>query len=93
MIDRTTLVLPLDLKNRAVARARNEGISFAELVRRALEAELASQPKFAAGRQAGDLFLDHLKTFKDDGPTDWSTRVDELLYGALGDEFQRRVPQ
>lgn len=45
-----------------------------------------NQPKSAAGDRTGDPFLDYLKTFKDDGSTDWSTRVDKLLYGALGDE-------
>ena len=91
MPDRTTIVLSPYLKERAVACAREEGISFAEFVRRAVEQKL--EPRRGAGEKTGNSFLDNLVTFEDDGPADLSTRVDEIVYGALEDELRgyRRV--
>lgn len=88
MPDRTTIVLPLDLKERAVSRARAEGISFAEFVRRAVEIQLNVSSKRASEQATGDPFLDHLRIIDDAGPADWSTRVDEVLYGAIDDELR-----
>ena len=80
MPDRTTIVLPPLLKQRAVLRARVQGISFAEFVRRAVEKQVTAPMKGRAKKKTGDPFWDNLKTFDDDGPTDLSTRIDELLY-------------
>ena len=93
MPDRTTIVLPLDLKERAVRRARAEGISFAHLIRRAVESELAGASERSSKQTSGDSFLDNLRIFEDRGPTDWSTRVDEIVYGTIEDELRghRRV--
>ena len=92
MPDRTTIVLPADLKERAVAQARLNGVSFAEFLRTAVEKELASN-KTPSGAKTGDPFLDNLTIYDDGGPTDWSTRVDELVYGVVEDEFRghRRI--
>ena len=76
MPDRTTVVFPPELKQRAVLRARAEGISFGELVRRAVEKQLASASKKSSkvpwksgSRKTGDPFWDNLRTFDDGGPT------------------------
>jgi hypothetical protein len=81
MPDRTTVVLPSGLKERAVARARKQGISFGEFVRRAVENQLTAPIKTHPRKKTGDPFLDNLVTFTDDGPPDLSTRIDEFLYG------------
>jgi hypothetical protein len=52
---RTTIVLPEDLKLRAQERAREEGIPFAELVRKALESQLRA-PRVSA--KEDPLFAD-----------------------------------
>ena len=87
MLDRTTIVMPLPLKAKAVARARQQGISFGEFVRQAVEKQLAASLKSGSkkekteGKKTGDPFWDNLVTFTDDGPADLSTRIDDYLYG------------
>jgi hypothetical protein len=88
MPDRTTVVLPPELKKRAVLRARQQGISFGEYVRRALQDRLAQAPKKVVmipwkkgRRKTGDPFWDNLVTYDDGGPTDMSTRHDDYLAG------------
>ena len=83
MPNRTTIVLPPLLKQRAVLRARVQGISFAEFVRRAVEKQVTAPAKGRSKKKTGDPFWDNLKTFDDDGPPDLSTRIDELLYDDL----------
>jgi hypothetical protein len=83
MPDRTTIVLPPLLKQRAVSQARVQGISFAEFVRRAVEKQVTAPAKGRAKRKTGDPFLDSLVTFDDGGPPDLSTRVDEIVYGDM----------
>jgi hypothetical protein len=84
MPDRTTIVLPPELKRRAVSRARHQGISFGEFVRRAVEKQLTAPAKSRVKRKkTGDPFLDNLVTFDDGGPPDLSTRVDEIVYGDM----------
>jgi hypothetical protein len=85
MPDRTTIVLPPELKRRAVSRARHQGISFGEFVRRAVEKQVA-QPavkivKPPRKRKTGDPFWDNLVFFDDDGPADLSVRHDDYIYG------------
>ena len=80
MPERTTVVLPPPLKQRAVARARAQGISFGELVRRALEKMLTTPPRGTAGKKTGDPFWDNLKVYEG-GPTDLAARHDDYLYG------------
>jgi hypothetical protein len=80
MPERTTVVLPETLKQRAVARAREEGISFGEFVRRAVEKMLAAQPHGGARKKTGDPFWDNLE-FYSDGPEDAAARHDDYLFG------------
>ena len=79
MIERTTVVLPGSLKQRAVARAREQGISFGEFVRRAVEKMLSAPPRGVGKKKTGDPFWDNLETYAG-GPTDVAARHDEYLY-------------
>lgn len=82
MPGRTTIVLPPGLKERAVSRARKQGISFGEFVRRAVVLQLAAPVRARSKKtKTGDPFLDAPMIFEDDGPPDLSTRIDEFLYG------------
>jgi hypothetical protein len=81
MPDRTTVVLPASLKERAVAQAREQKISFGEFVRRAVEKQLATPPR-GKSRKTGDPFWDNLVAYDDDAPADLSVRHDEYLYGS-----------
>ena len=88
MPDRTTVVFPPELKRRAVSRARHQGISFGEFVRRAVEKEMAAPahkitkvPWKRGSGKTGDPFWDNLVVYKDDGPADLSVRHDDYLYG------------
>ena len=83
MPDRTTIVLPSLLKQRAVSLARVQGISFSEFVRRAVEKQVTAPAKGRSKKKTGDPFWDNLKTFDDNGPPDLSTRIDEFLYADL----------
>jgi len=80
MAERTTVTLPSQLKQRAVTRAREQGISFGEFVRQAVEKSLTTPPRGAKRRKTGDPFWDNLKFFKS-GVTDLSVRHDDYLYG------------
>jgi hypothetical protein len=77
---RTTVVLPGPLKERAIARAREQGISFGEFVRRAVEKMLTAPPRGTSRRKTGDPFWDNLEIY-DGGPADASARHDDYLYG------------
>ena len=88
MPDRTTIVMPPELKERALRRAREQKISFGEFVRRAVEHQLLA-PRRGGRAKTGDSYLDNIVTFDDGGPTDMSTRVDDYLYEALEDELRR----
>lgn len=79
MPERTTVVLPPGLKQRAIAEARQQGISFGELVRRALAAALAPTED-RTQRPKGDPFWDNLR-ISHDGPRDAALRHDQYLYG------------
>jgi hypothetical protein len=89
MPERTTIVIPPDLKQKAVACARREGISFGALVRQSLEQRLTPRVNTIRGNKAtGDSFLDRVQVFES-GMTDASSRVDEIVYEALADELRR----
>ncbi len=74
---RTTIMLPPDLKARAQRRAQELGVSFGELMRQALESELAA----SQGRTRGDdpLFADDA-IFSGEAPADLSENHDRYLY-------------
>ena len=80
MIERTTVVLPGPLKQRAVARAREQGISFGEFVRRAVEEMLTAPARGTARKKTGDPFWDNLKIYHG-GRVDLAARHDDYLYG------------
>ena len=73
---RTTILLPDDLRRRAINLARQRGISLAELIRGALEQSLAAGP----ARFADDPFFADRATFEGDGPTDLAVNHDYYLY-------------
>ncbi len=78
-VGRTTVVLPDPLKQRAVARAREQGISFGEFVRRAVEKMLSAPPRGDNRKKTGDPFWDNLEIY-DGGPSDAAARHDHYLY-------------
>jgi hypothetical protein len=81
MPDRTTIVMPAGLKERAITRAREQKISFGEFVRRAVEKQLAAPVNGRSRKKkTGDPFWDNMK-FYDGGPSDVSVRHDDYLYG------------
>lgn len=80
MPDRTTVVFPPALKQRAIARSREQGISFGEFVRRAVESMLVSPVHLGTGQKTGDPFWDNLQAFNH-GPTDLALHHDKYLYG------------
>ena len=79
--------MPAPLKAKAVARARQQGISFGEFVRQAVEKQLAASVKSGAKKEktgkkkTGDPFWDNLVVYDDDGPADLAARHDDYLYG------------
>lgn len=80
MPDRTSIVLPGPLKEQAVARAREQGISFGEFIRRAVENMLTGPPRGKGRKKIGDPFWDNLEIY-DGGPADLAARHDDYLYG------------
>jgi len=79
-VERTTVVLPPRLKELAMERARTQGISFGELVRRALEEQVSTPP---GAKKTGDPFWDNLAVYDTEGPTDVAENHDDYLYGKL----------
>jgi hypothetical protein len=63
-----------------VARAREQGISFGEFVRKAVECMLMTPPRGTSRKKTGDPFWDNLETY-DGGPADVAARHDDYLYG------------
>jgi predicted DNA-binding protein len=71
---RTTILLPDELRRRAINLARQRGISLAELIRGALEEKVAAGP---ASFSDDPFFADHA-TFE--GPGDLADNHDYYLY-------------
>ncbi len=76
-LDRTTIVLPPSLKREAKALARELGISFAKLVRDALEEEIARRRR---ERKGYDPFFDNPAVYRGPVPGDLSRNHDRYLY-------------
>ncbi len=74
---RTTLMLPVELRRRAFARARERGVSFGELIRESLDASLPARPTH---RAEDPLFRDEA-VFGGKAPKDLSSAHDRHLYG------------
>ena len=80
-MNRTTIMLPSDLKTRAVKRARERGLSLGDLVRRTLEQALDQSANAPTTEDA--LFADKT-VFEGDAPDDLSENTDLHLYGEIG---------
>ena len=78
-MQRTTVVIPPRLKQRANTCARAASISFGEFVRRALD-RAVTENSTRRGRQR-DPFLDDRVLFTGAIPADLSGRHDFYLYG------------
>jgi hypothetical protein len=75
MLHRTTVLLPHALKSRAVKAAAEEGVSFGELVRAALELLLMKKQTIAH-----DSFFDDHSFYQGSVPPDFSKNHDDYLY-------------
>ncbi|MCP3963232.1 MAG: hypothetical protein GY719_35780 [bacterium] len=75
---RTTLMLPPELKLQAQQKAREQGISLGEYIRRAIESELSGS---GALRRAADPLFADTAVFTGDAPTDSAAEHDRYLYG------------
>ena len=84
---RTTIVLPERLKRRTVEKARADGISFAEFVRRAVETAV-DEPASKASQRKRHAAIEAIRAFRDDAvpgtPADLAVKIDEYVYGASG---------
>jgi hypothetical protein len=76
---RTTVMLPADLKTRAMRAARAQGISFGELLRRSLEAAVQTPDT----HYEDPVFTDDA-VFEGPAPADVSAEHDGYLYGDSG---------
>lgn len=74
-MNRTTILLPAELRAKASGVARKKGISLGELIRRSLEAAVARD------RGADDPLFADGAVFTGDTPADTAARHDETLYG------------
>jgi hypothetical protein len=72
---RTTIMLPEDLRRRALLRAKQKGVSLGELIRDSLSAAL---PGVTYDALADPLFEDVV--FGGPGPADVSAKHDRYLY-------------
>ena len=74
---RTSILLPPDLRNRADALAKRMGVSFGEVVRRALQALLETSEDAASP----DAFLTDGARYEGSVPPGASVHHDRHLYG------------
>ena len=79
-MQRTTIMLPRDLKQRAAREAQARGVSLGELIREAL-AHLLRTGSHAAGLDP--LIADNV-LYEGPQPDDTAERHDDLLYGPPG---------
>ena len=76
-MQRTTIMLPPELKEKATRRAREKGISLGELLRESLT--IALEAKEASLRKDDPLFADQV-VFDGEAPEDIAERHDRHLY-------------
>ena len=74
-MERTTIMLPPELKARALRRARESGKSLGELMREALEVILREE-----GEKTRDPFFADTAVFEGPAPSDLSANLDHYLY-------------
>lgn len=77
MMQRTTIMLPEDLKAAAEERAHRTRRSLGQLIRDALEKELSLKRK----KGQRDLLLEDIEVYKGKTPRDLASNHDEYLYG------------
>ena len=75
-MNRTTIMLPQDLKHRAFRHARNRGLSLGELIRKSLERWLKGE----AVPAEEDPFWDDQTIYKGRTPRDLAKKHDRYLY-------------
>jgi post-segregation antitoxin (ccd killing protein) len=82
-MNRTTIVLPDELKAQAIKQARAKGISFGALIREAVEKFLAEPAEDASQRSRRQAIAAMLRFGENApaGPHDLSERLDDYLYG------------
>jgi len=76
MKHRTTIMLPPELKRRAIKRAKERGVSFGELVRESLSVILTGAP------DTEDSLLADRAVYRGKTPRDLAAEHDRYLYGA-----------
>ena len=74
---RTTVMIPDDLKNRAVKRADAIGISLGEFIRESLRRNLKSD----SALPFVDSYISDCAVYEGDTPTDLAQNHDKYLYG------------
>jgi hypothetical protein len=84
MVVRTQITLDSDVHRRAKRRAADQGISFAEYVRKTLDRDLGEEPK-------GDIT--EIFGLFDSGAADVSSNVDKHLGDSLWQEHLRETGQ
>lgn len=77
---RTTIMIPEDLKAKALNRASMLGISFGGFVRESIERALKN-PNFQQSGRGEDPFFADDAVFRGDAPDDLALNHDEYLYG------------
>jgi hypothetical protein len=76
-MQRTTIMLPRALKERAAREARSRGVSLGEFIREALSCLLRSDQNAAAQ----DPLMGDTAVYEGPGPEDTAERHDDVLYG------------
>jgi hypothetical protein len=76
-VNRTTIMLPEDLKSKVVRESAALGISLGEFVRGALASALDD----SEGREANDTLLADRATYQETAPKDAADNHDAYLYG------------
>jgi hypothetical protein len=74
---RTTVMIPHELRLKALRQAQARGVSLGELIRDALESVLEQMPK----ADSADPFFADKKRYQGDAPPDLSANHDRHLYG------------
>lgn len=77
-MDRTTIMLPLELKNRASNQAKKMNVSLGQYIREALKKSLETENR--RGVDDDSLFLDNA-VFDGTTPEDLASNHDGYLYG------------
>ena len=82
-MNRTTIVLPDEVKAQALKQARAKGISFGAFIREAVEKFLAEPTEDASQRSRREAISAMLRFGENApaGPHDLSERLDDYLYG------------